>query len=345
MDDHATFIIKIECYEKIKKKIIETGNEFKIKINNDNYIDILVLKELDDKSHIDIPLENMIELDMFLIENNIEAEIDFIVYKSILRHNYVNLLDYYIKNPKRLDHNWSHYSDDMLLSQSCGLSNMNTVIFLLEKTSGKGICKTLETICSFNKILPNGQLGTASNLYKNQIEIIKLLLDKLNDLSYDINYSSSYNLFKAAMRSNNPKIIKLLINYGLNINEYRNELLRAAFTGRCMEVADFLFESGGSMDIYFSDLKFHVKTNSVERVKFIFNHYDIEQKWIDNIFVKFNKYSRCPIIFLGQKCVGMLQIFIDNGANIKKYGQKVCDEFETSKKYDLANYLKKRMRY
>lgn len=327
------FTIRNEYYEKFNKCL-------KPKNKSGNCVEVLFLKKNDTMFKIWIPLEKMIEMNEFLIKNSIHGEMNFLVYQSILRHNYINLLDYYIKNPNMLDHNWKRYSNYLLLYKACELSNICTIKFLLDNTSNSGIYKALEQICSFDKILPNGQLEITSNLCKNHIEIVKLLLKKLNDLSYNIDSSSCYNLFRSAIRSNEPKIIKLLIGHGLNINEHVNDLLKNAFTSKSMNVADFLFEIGGFMDIYFKDFKFYVMADCVESVKFIFDHYDIKQKWIDDVFVKFDDYSDGPIL-MKRNFVAMLQLFIDNGANIKEYGERICDEFQKSGKYELARHLRK----
>ena len=103
-----------------------------LKING-NYISVLTLDRCDEEFRIQTILENMIEMDKFINEKNIEAKIDFIVYKNILRHNDINLLDYYVKNPLHLNYDWVHFSEHMLLYEACVESNINVIKFLLKK--------------------------------------------------------------------------------------------------------------------------------------------------------------------------------------------------------------------
>ena len=78
----------------------------------------------------------------------------------------------------------------------------------------------------------------------------------------------------------------------------------------------------------------------VEMVKFLFDEFfidafDVDQEWIDNIFLNSEKYS-----------TEVVQLFIENGANIEKYGKKLYIKAKKNNNYHnnnyhLAEYLKK----
>lgn len=115
----------------------------------------------------------------------------------------------------------------------------------------------------------------------------------------------------------------------IDIDKYYDELIEIALGDGLVSVAEFIAERYDVCTDPEGYLKYHSNKNNTEMVEFMFNNFDFEQKWIDNLFINSQKY-----------CIDVVQIIIDNGANLEKYGKQLRDKAKENENYHLANYLK-----
>lgn len=313
MIDFVTFHIKRKCYDKFKKYII--GNK-KIMLSENDFIDILFLHNFSGYIRIDIPINNMIKFGKLLVKKNIMGKIfyDSELTETLLTHNLVDSLKYLIENTS-VDH-----TD--LLKDACKLSNKNTINFLLERLTNIDTFKIFVSECS-----------------NNNIEVIELFLEHLKDDEDDnndfIRNINDFDNIQEFIKCDNQLILKIIASYGMDIaslyKHNRDDLLRQAITNNLINSADFLLDNGADIDLDYYDIEYCAKLNYIEAIDFLLDNYIcLDQEYIDDLFISSINYS-----------TEMIQLLIDNGANIKKYGKKVYNRAKKINNYHVMDYFKK----
>lgn len=99
-----------------------------------------------------------------------------------------------------------------------------------------------------------------------------------------------------------------------------------------INVIAYLLEIDCNIDL---DLLYYIEhwvsKNRFDIVELLFRMYkgDFDQEWLDNLLSNLEKYSE-----------DIVQLLIDNGADINKYGKKLYRKAKQNKNYELAKYIK-----
>lgn len=311
----------LKGYDKLKKNIVQSDDKKIIYINGKNVNIVEKINYRENKTVV-IDFEYIIDFDKYLKKNKIKFTMDAGTdLNIILEHGGIEvlqLLKYYI------DKSIYGYSDDILES-ACVYNNPIIINFLLEKT---------EYACIWYAFL--------ENMFDMPIEIMKLFLEKITVDNYDkygdkISYTnlSNYNereILDKIIEKNEIKVLKLINEYDIFDSIFYdeiNELMTYALYYNFIEMAEYLVEQGAELEyIDSNDVVGYCKVGSSEAVEWVFDNRKINQKFIDEIFIKMEK---CRPEFV--------QLIIDYGANDKKYGKTLRKNAIKIKNKNLVKYL------
>lgn len=110
------------------------------------------------------------------------------------------------------------------------------------------------------------------------------------------------------------------------MDKRKNMLFNKALQHNYVDVANYLFKLDALITINYKFLKKCAKKNSVDSMEFIYNHFDVQQKWTNKLFIKSYKYS-----------VEITKVLINCGANIRKYGKQLYDNAKSTTNAKLTN--------
>ena len=308
MDNNIDFEIHSKSSKKFKKYITQTNDKTRLKIGNHTYID-LVDYWFANNIYFEICPEDFIEFHQFIRKRKIAGGFSNGIYK-LVEKNYIDLIDYLIGINFEYCSNYNQPSNEIITNLfwiACEISGTYMIKCLLEQVDD-----------NFDK-----SQGFIFACKRGDIEIISMLLDELDHGILDFNKS-----LRHAIISGNLEVIKLLIEQGANINLYKNVFLQEAIKNNFSDIAEFLLSIGADITVIDNDnMICCMKSNHVDIVEFLLNKLDYDQKWIDNVFI-----SSCDC------SPEIVQLLIDNGANVKKYGDELCRK---AMKYNihLAKYL------
>jgi Ankyrin repeats (3 copies) len=307
MDNRITYTFRTKKdYSKFRTYLDNDSLELKIRPNN-----IIQVYYFDDYSnHIQINVEDLIELHDFLTKKNISGSIDNEDIRDcqtiLLENNYIDILDYLIENNFVTDRHFG-----VMLIHACTLSNTDTISYLL---------KYCDDIDHFDKYCA---LDAACR--RGGVEIVAFLLEKINYTQTNLN-----GVLCSTVKGNSLNTLKLLIENGADIHS-NNELLCVSMEKNSIDIMEYLLSNGADITTLTDEqIEYSIEKNHVERIELLLNRLNRDQKWIDNIFKRSAKYS-----------VEMVQLLVDNGANVKKYRKQVCEAAKRENNNHLVEYLKK----
>ena len=304
MADNIDFEIQSKSSKKFKKYITEINDKTRLKIGNHKYIDLIGYRCAKD-IYFGIYSEDFIEFHQFIRKQKIVGGFNGGIRKLVEK----NLVDYLIginfECCDSSDQRPVYRIIEILFLDACEISTANVIKSLLERINNNSVKSV-----GFNEACERGD-----------IEIISMLLDELDHSILNFNESLHY-----ALDSGNLQVIKKLIEHGANINLYKNRLLVKAIKNNFSDITEFLLSKGA--DIGKNEIIYCMESNHVDTVEFLLNKLVFDQGSIDDMFVGSCDYS--PEI---------VQLLIDNGANVKKYGDELCRDAMKKGNMHLVKYL------
>lgn len=297
----------------MKKYVIQQDGKKYIKIKN-QFIDIPIANN--ELKYVKIAFEHMIDFNEFLIKKKISAIMDAYIC-NVLQYDNIELLEYYIENSEK--------EYDEVLSYAWEYNNLITIKFLLEGASYYGIYNILRFNC-----------------LKLDISVIELFLQELkkDKNNFDCYISDKYLIFKI-IRNNDMMVIKLFKKYGFNFfyngcDSYNiNDLLVEAVINNLIDMATYLLEQDADPDeLDFDHLRTCCRSNYMEACDFMLENVSYTEKMINSIFIGEGTY-----IGVERSNPEIVQLLIDNGADVKKYGEQLRKKAKKVKNYHLVKYL------
>lgn len=306
MVDHVEFEFEKEQYDKLKKYLTNPRKKYSrtaydIKLKN-KYI-IIEIKDCE----CYVLIDDAISFYKFMEENDIDCNFEDYSYETLINNNRLDVYEYFVKYEQ---HYYLHF---------CGairLMNMDAVKILLEYAND--IYDTYNILVKYYS--------------KCSIDIIELFLDKIKD-NPDMDYWDYRKLLCALIKEDDPEILKLCVNKDIDVRNFSGDLFDVVFSEGLINVAEYLVNIGCSIETdHYGYIKYWADRDRYDMVDFLFKEYgnDLEQEWLDQMLLNSEKYSE-----------DIIQLFIDNGADINKYGPKLYKKLRQNKNYELAKYIKK----
>lgn len=239
----------------------------------------------------------------------------------VIEQNRIDVLNYLIDNKffeykASAKHIFGNNVLKGLVIDTCGLGNDSIFMYLFERlkkmvdnVSDLGVEFMLICACEYGNF-PNAAI--ILNNYKNHIS-------HLTD--YLIN----------AVESGNLDIVKLLIECGARIEPRLDKLLRISLLNNFIDIVNFLLSKGANINkITEENIEDCVVSNHLDSIELLFGQREFDQNEIDRMFI------------CGRTCSAeMVELFVNNGANVKKYGKKLLRKAEKCENYALVKYLEK----
>ena len=143
----------------------------------------------------------------------------------------------------------------------------------------------------------------------------------------------------SAIESENLTFVTLLAEKFYKKNDYSDsKFLYNALISGCIDIVEYLLSMGADLDnIDILDAECIifdcVKENYIEVIQLLLNEIEFDQEDIDKMFNRSEPYSE-----------EFVELLINSGANVKKYGNKVYQKAKKLKNNTLAKYLKKNIK-
>ena len=251
-----------------------------------------------------VSINDAISFHKFLEKKNICCVFDS--YDTLIENKRLDIYEYFLEN--------SLVDYEYLFCYAFVWSNMDVVKILLDYADPDDIYEALVDYCS-----------------KCDIGIIKLFLDKVSN--YPIFKERTHEqLLHNIIKEDDPQLLKLCLKYDIDLDRYFDDLLEIALEKGLINIAEYLsrFNYGVSTDPD-GYIKYWAKKDRPDMVEFLFKLYEgcFGQEWLDKRLLNSEKYSE-----------EVVQLFIDNGADIEKYGKQLYKKARKNKNFDLARYIK-----
>lgn len=302
-----------EQFDILKKYIKRKDFHNYVKINNE-FIRISFFGS--ENIYVDnVTNEYIVKFHQFLINKNINASM-YAYHEDLIQSNDIDLLKYYIKN-NSIGTNYNN-----ILYNACEYDNLYMIKYLLKKVSYSKLLIVLKLKC-----------------LEMKLDVIELFLKELKkDKDFISDISNKYLIWEI-IKNDDPSIIELFIDYGLdlqNIDHYNIcNLLTDALKKNLVCIANFLIEKGANSDnIDWYILWTCCHSNHFEFCEFILEKLSYDQEMIDDIFIGFDGYTGVE-----NSNPEIVELLIDHGANVKKYGRKLRKNAKKVKNYHLVEYL------
>lgn len=314
-DNNTTdFEISHDDYKKIIANIritnVVTNKNFfvDIIIKNENY-GIEVMK-CSNKIRLTILLNDAKRIHKCLRKKDIEIIPDYDICNLLLEIDDTKSLKYFMKY--FMEHKYYYYYD-LPLKRACKLKNYEAIRILMYYSEYRQICDILVKKCAdLNE------------------KITKILLKKLVCAKY-LENKDYEKILCSSIKNDEIERMKLIFEYceDIELKDYYNELLETALENELEKISEYLL--GCNICIH-AELEYYVikyaNTDNYNMVEILFKVDDYDPKWLNDTFIKLEKCS-----------VDIVQLFIDKGANIEKYGKILCDKAKKCKNRELVKYL------
>jgi hypothetical protein len=309
-----TFLfILTKGYEKIKKYVSFKGrNDAIIKINNKILINATIFIH-DSHTSIYLLADNVVELNNFLVLKGIDFDIDHTTASEyILEKNEFDIFDCIINN------NPDKYID--LLLESYRLSNAQAIQYLTDNFSTNEISYE-------NKLQSMKEIFVEYEHYG--IGIIKLLLEKMEDNDDFEKLINSFDMCMYLAMCTDLETLQLFVSYGTKFKKYMNTMYFIAIKHNSIDIAEYLRAKGATCFFTVDNIIKCAENNYIDAMDFICGKCETDLKWIDYVFMDSEEYS-----------IEIVEILVNNGANVKKYGEKLYKKAKKCKNNHLAEYLR-----
>lgn len=279
--------------------------------------------DIDDlKETLKFLLKNFPQCCYFLLDKNFDKEFA----RILLEENRIELIEYLIKKDA-----YPHYHYPADNNYITGETNSTVMVYglLTESIHRNGVMLDF-LFDTFHKSL----------IYEDYIHLLSRILMiacKNGDLQSTsiilgryAKYFDSPKLYCAAVSAIETGLVALLdclVNFGFNLGHYKNHLLSRALIFDQPDIADYLILKGASIEsLKHKDFVEILKKNNINSMQWLFIQFEFQQEQIDNLFMKCHKNS-----------VEMVELFVNQGANVKKYGKKLLGKVKKNK--EMVEYL------
>lgn len=291
-------IIKIKkCINKSKFKSLINANIFQ---QHHNYA-------------IAINIDDSILFHEMMISNQIEVAIDINSLCAAIKNTDDDIIIYFINNMLLGD----EYED--LIRAAMKIKALAIINILLDK------------------IFPDDLVHILRDEYMNMDNLmLKKFLKKIIQSEYYIYYGWGKlvlaELLSQIIKNNDHNTIKIFQKCGIDINNFKERLIRTALDKGLENILESLFDCV-YCDIseinYEKYLLKYILTDQIEIIELIFRMHEFDYYWLNQTFMTLGK-SSCDVV----------QIFIDNGVDIDQCGLKLISLAKKYKNTDLVQYLK-----
>lgn len=323
MDNTVIFMILI-ANDDINNYFEKRGTGRILKINNNVSIDILKYEIIDQITYVTIYIDDFIKFHEFVVAmdtvfisyGQIRNDTQWKYMYYLVEHDRIDILDYlrnyYLENIEWIDMGdiFTKYDYDLVI-HAAGFANIETFRYLFNVA-----CVSIDN----SKTLELCLLNTCKN---GNYENAQLLLNKLKYPEI-----SKIIALMSAVDQDHLNIIDLLVEHKTMI--FPKDYFRDAFMRNSSDVALYFLSKGGSIDDITDDDVWHcIWSNHLDSMELLFNLRHFEQNEINDMFI--NAKNCTP---------EMVQLFLDNGANIEKYGKELLRKAKKCTNDGLAGYLK-----
>lgn len=322
METSIAFKMSSSQYAKISTHLKTLNQELKFEISKNFNINVFDLKKSGNDKCIRIYIDShdFIEFDKFLLKNKVK-------HCTHNRHYIWNLLDELLEL-KSLD------VIDYVIDNSDGFgdresSDIDTVSIttLLCLVCKKGNADFIEYI--LNKFMENEEVikdckedMLAACCEGDNLSGVELLLNKFEYNKHELR-AALYSI-----HGDNLDIFKLLVEYGADIESHLDNLLCFSLKCNATNITIYLLSIGAKCSkVRMEEITFCISKNYLDSMEFLFGQMEFKPNVLEDMFVRVRSAE-------------MIQLFVNNGIDIKKDGKKLYKYAQKKENYESAHHIK-----